>query len=88
MYDVLNLFAFVAEVCTAVLEGRLNLKCLVIWYTGSAEAIADGDYALDISYREVLLKSWHALEMRQTLLGVCLYNSTTCRLTITLGNKL
>lgn len=62
MYDVLNHSAFAAGVCTAVLEGRLNLKCLDIWYTGSAEAIADGDYALDISHQEVLLKSWHTPE--------------------------
>ena len=50
--DVVNHIAFDPQVCTTVLEGCPNLRYLNIWYTGAAEAIADGDYEPDTSRLE------------------------------------
>lgn len=50
--DVVNHIAFDTQVCTTVLEGCPNLRYLNIWYTGAAEAIADGDYEPDTSRLE------------------------------------
>ena len=50
--DIMNHTAFDPEDCTALLEGRSTLKYLNIWYTGAAEAIADGDYEPDTSRLE------------------------------------
>ena len=50
--DVVNHIAFDPQVCSTVLEGCPNLRYLNIWYTGAAEAIADGDYEPDTSRLE------------------------------------
>ncbi len=50
--DLTNHTAFDPEDCTALLEGSKTLKYLNIWYTGAAEAIADGDYEPDTSRLE------------------------------------
>ncbi len=43
---------FDPEFCDTILNGCPNLKYLNIWYTGAADAIADGDYAPDTSHLE------------------------------------
>lgn len=50
--DIMNHTAFGVEDCTALLKGCPNLRYLNIWYTGAAEAIADGEYAPDTSHLE------------------------------------
>lgn len=50
--EIMNHTAFDPEDCTALLEGSKTLKYLNIWYTGAAEAIADGDYEPDTSHLE------------------------------------
>ena len=50
--NLMNHATFGSELCDIILNGCPNLKYLNIWYTGAAEAIADGDYEPDTSRLE------------------------------------